>query len=80
MSITSDLEHNKESISSMNITLGYLTKANLNNIFTIFSPSPMYLLVRELADIEKKVEFDSQAIALPIIVFPVPGGPKSRRP
>jgi len=64
----------------MKMTLGCLTKASLNKIFTIFSPSPMYLLVRELADIEKKVDFDSQAIAFPIMVFPVPGGPNRSKP
>jgi len=64
----------------MKMTLGCLTKASLNKILTIFSPSPMYLLVRELADIEKNVDLDSQAIAFPIMVFPVPGGPNRSKP
>jgi len=36
------------------------------------------LLVKELALIEKKVAEASLAIALPIIVFPVPGGPNNK--
>ncbi len=51
-----------------------------NNVFTIFSPSPTHLLVRELADILKNVEADSVAIAFPIIVLPVPGGPNNSNP
>jgi len=92
-SFTSLLADNKESISSIKITEGCLIVAMANKVLTIFSPSPTHLLVSELADIEKKVEFDSLAIAfpflfsvywyyfyLPIIVFPVPGGPNKRRP
>ena len=51
-----------------------------NNVFTIFSPSPTHLLVRDLADILKNVEADSVAIAFPIIVLPVPGGPNNSNP
>jgi hypothetical protein len=38
------------------------------------------LLLSELALILKKVADASLAIALPIIVFPVPGGPNSKIP
>jgi hypothetical protein len=74
------LEQSKESISSTNITDGCLYNAIAKSVLTIFSPSPTHLLVKELAEMLKNVEFDSLAIALPIIVFPVPGGPKSSNP
>lgn len=80
MVLTSVRAVNSESISSTNITLGYYTLAIVNRVLTIFSPSPTHLLVRELAEIEKNVEFDSLAIALPIRVLPVPGGPNSSKP
>lgn len=64
----------------MKIMEGYLYVANANNVRTIFSPSPTHLEVKEEAEIEKKVDLDSEAIAFPIIVFPVPGGPKSKSP
>ncbi len=54
--------------------------AIVNKVLTIFSPSPTHFDVREEAEMLKNVEFDSLAIALPIIVLPVPGGPKSKRP
>ncbi len=38
------------------------------------------MLVSELALMLKKVAFAELAIALPIIVFPVPGGPNRRIP
>eukprot|EP00756_Hemistasia_phaeocysticola_P048202 Hpha_TRINITY_DN22635_c0_g1::TRINITY_DN22635_c0_g1_i1::g.192678::m.192678 len=69
-----------ESISSMNITAGCLHDATANNARTIFSPSPTHFDISELALILKKVEALSEAIAFPIIVFPVPGGPKRRSP
>ena len=47
---------------------------------TIFSPSPIHLEVREEAEMEKKVALMLEAMALPISVFPVPGGPNSSSP
>lgn len=67
-----------ESISSMNITLGCFARAIAKSVFTSFSLSPTHLLVRELALMLKKVADASLAIAFPIIVFPVPGGPNRR--
>lgn len=64
----------------MKITLGERIVAIENKVLTFFSPSPTHLLVRFDAEMLKNVEFDSLAIALPIIVFPVPGGPKRRTP
>jgi hypothetical protein len=49
-------------------------------LLTIFSPSPIHLLVSELALMLKKVAWMLLAMALPISVLPVPGGPKSSRP
>lgn len=66
---TSLLAHNKESISSMKMTEGCFIEAIANSVLTIFSPSPTHLLVSELAEIEKKVEFDSLAIAFPIHIL-----------
>ena len=43
-------------------------------------PSPTHLEVKEDALIAKKVDFDWLAIHLPIIVFPVPGGPNNSKP
>ena len=65
-----------ESISSMNMTQGCLEQclATVNRALTIFSPSPIHLLVREEAEMEKKVPLMLQAMALPINVLPVPGG------
>ena len=39
-----------------------------------------HLLVNEDAEIAKNVAPDCVATALPIMVLPVPGGPKSSRP
>jgi hypothetical protein len=39
-----------------------------------------HLLVKELADIEKKVAPDWCATAFPMSVFPVPGGPNNKIP
>jgi len=52
----------------------------VKSTFTSFSPSPIHLEVRELAEILKNVAYASLAIAFPIIVLPVPGGPNSSRP
>ena len=46
----------------------------------IFSPSPIHLLVREEAEMLKKVALMLLAMALPIRVLPVPGGPNSSNP
>mmetsp|Transcript_39086 Transcript_39086/g.92566 ORF Transcript_39086/g.92566 Transcript_39086/m.92566 type:complete len:388 (-) Transcript_39086:782-1945(-) len=69
-----------ESISSMNITAGCKHVATAKRVRTIFSPWPIHLEVKDEAEILKKVAFMLLAIALPISVFPVPGGPKSNNP
>lgn len=74
------LEHKSESISSIKMTLGCLSLAIANNVFTNFSLSPTHLLVIEEALMLKNVAWASLAIARPIIVFPVPGGPNNRIP
>ena len=63
---------------------------HLNNAFTIFSLSPTHLLVSDDDEMLKKNAEDSVATAyaslsssartFASIVFPVPGGPKSRMP
>mmetsp|Transcript_35589 Transcript_35589/g.38556 ORF Transcript_35589/g.38556 Transcript_35589/m.38556 type:complete len:241 (-) Transcript_35589:143-865(-) len=68
------------SISSIKTTAGCLYPATANKVLTSFSPSPIHLLVREELEIEKKVAPDSCAIAFPINVFPVPGGPYNNKP
>ena len=50
------------------------------SVRTSFSPSPIHLEVREEAEMEKKVAADECAVAFPMSVFPVPGGPKSSIP
>lgn len=62
------------------MTLGPKIDAIVNKVLTRFSPSPIHLLVRLEAEILKKVDPDSLAMAFPIIVFPVPGGPKRSTP
>jgi hypothetical protein len=47
---------------------------------TSFSPSPTHLLVREAAEMAKKVALLSAASALASSVLPLPGGPYSRMP
>jgi hypothetical protein len=64
----------------MNITEGALYSANLNNVLTSFSPSPIHLEVKLLADRLKNTALLYEAIALPIKVLPVPGGPNRRSP
>mmetsp|Transcript_733 Transcript_733/g.4640 ORF Transcript_733/g.4640 Transcript_733/m.4640 type:complete len:269 (-) Transcript_733:584-1390(-) len=64
----------------MNITDGCNLPATANKARTIFSPSPIHLLVSELALMLKNVALMFPATAFPIRVLPVPGGPKSRRP
>lgn len=52
----------------------------MNKVFTNFSLYPTHLLVIELALILKNVACASLAIARPIIVLPVPGGPNKSIP
>ena len=54
--------------------------ATAKNALTVFSLSPLLLPAKLLSEKEKNVAFASVAIALLIIVFPVPEGPKSKRP
>jgi hypothetical protein len=51
-----------------------------NIVRTIFSPSPTHFEVKVLAEIDKNVDLDCAAIALPSNVLPVPGGPKNITP
>lgn len=59
----------------MKTTDGCFVAATANKARTIFSPSPIHFEVKLDALMLKKVEFDCDAIHLPIKVFPVPGGP-----
>lgn len=54
--------------------------ATANKARTIFSPSPIHLEVKEAELILKNVALECEAMHLPIRVFPVPGGPKSKMP
>ena len=74
------LEHKMESISSMKTTLGSYIFARANKVFTIFSPTPTHFDVNNEAETLKNVDLHSVAIAFPIIVLPVPGGPKRSIP
>mmetsp|Transcript_14478 Transcript_14478/g.39207 ORF Transcript_14478/g.39207 Transcript_14478/m.39207 type:complete len:211 (+) Transcript_14478:975-1607(+) len=69
-----------ESISSMKMTLLAKQFATANRARTIFSPSPIHFEVRDEAEMLKKVALMLEAIARPIKVLPVPGGPNNRRP
>jgi hypothetical protein len=64
----------------MNMTAGCRVEATAKSARTIFSPSPIHLDVSEEAEILKKVAPAEHAMALPIIVLPVPGGPNINRP
>ena len=77
---TSDLEVKIESISSIKTTDGWWNEANANKVLTNLSLSPIHLLIRLEAEILKKLDCDSEAIAFAIIVFPVPGGPNKSKP
>ena len=57
-----------------------MQRANVNRVLTSISLSPIYLLVREDAEMLKKVACTLLATALPIMVLPVPGGPNSSMP
>mmetsp|Transcript_31891 Transcript_31891/g.73267 ORF Transcript_31891/g.73267 Transcript_31891/m.73267 type:complete len:418 (-) Transcript_31891:59-1312(-) len=71
---------NKESISSINTTDGSRKAATEKRVRTNFSPSPIHLLVNEELEMAKNVASLSCAIAFPMSVLPVPGGPNRSRP
>lgn len=78
------------------MTLGSFNLATENRARTSFSPSPTHFEVKELAEMLKNVALHCDAThlpenpyfynkkiifeTLPIIVFPVPGGPNSKTP
>nr|GMD57290.1 cell division control protein 48 [Ipomoea batatas] len=70
--------HN-ESISSMKIMEGALSRAIWNKFETSFSLSPIHFETRSEEEILKKVESASVATAFARYDFPVPGGPYSRK-
>lgn len=76
----SPLQLSIESISSRNITLGCMNQATQKRVQTNHSESPSHLDTNEEAEMLKNVELSWLATALPIMVFPVPGGPKRRMP
>ena len=79
--VPSDLRADSmESISSTKMTAGCMQPATANRARTIFSPCPIHLLVREEALMLKKVALMLLAMALPIRVLPVPGGPNRSSP
>jgi hypothetical protein len=55
----------------MNTTEGCLYAATANNVRTVFSPSPIHLLISDDALMLKNVAPLWCAMALPISVFPV---------
>mmetsp|Transcript_73299 Transcript_73299/g.203313 ORF Transcript_73299/g.203313 Transcript_73299/m.203313 type:complete len:229 (+) Transcript_73299:597-1283(+) len=69
-----------ESISSMKITEGCRSLANLNKTLTVFSASPIHFESTDEALMLKKVASHSAAIHFASNVFPVPGGPNSSNP
>mmetsp|Transcript_403 Transcript_403/g.823 ORF Transcript_403/g.823 Transcript_403/m.823 type:complete len:369 (+) Transcript_403:194-1300(+) len=69
-----------ESNSSMKIVDGAWCRARSNSTRASFSDSPRHLLTIVLADTLKKVTWHSVATAFASMVFPVPGGPKSKIP
>ena len=69
-----------ESISSTKMTAGCMQPATAKSARTIFSPCPIHLLVSEDALMLKKVAWILLAMALPIRVLPVPGGPNRSSP
>jgi hypothetical protein len=69
-----------ESISSMKMTAGCAASATAKSALTSFSLSPIHLLVRLLALTLKNVARMLHAMALPMSVLPVPGGPNSSSP
>mmetsp|Transcript_34740 Transcript_34740/g.121167 ORF Transcript_34740/g.121167 Transcript_34740/m.121167 type:complete len:243 (-) Transcript_34740:31-759(-) len=75
-----DLCESKESTSSMKTTAGSRKLATQKSVRTSFSDSPIHFDMREEAEIEKNVAPLEDAIALPINVLPVPGGPNKSMP
>ncbi len=59
----------------MKITEGFIYLASLKRIEIVFSLSPKYFVSKSPALIAKNVPFASEAQALAIYDFPVPGGP-----
>lgn len=57
-----------------------MQRATVNKVLTSISQSPTHLLVREEAEMLAKVALMLLAMALPIMVLPVPGGPNSKKP
>jgi hypothetical protein len=60
----------RESTSSMNTTEGWRCAATAKSVRTVFSPSPIHLLIRLDALMLKNVAPLWCAMALPISVFP----------
>lgn len=69
-----------QSVRSSGTLLGMTADDFFPGAPTIFSPSPIHLLVRLLALMLKKDALMLLAMALPIKVLPVPGGPNSSMP
>ena len=71
----SDLDEQRESISSMKTMEGLCSRAISKRFLTSFSDSPSHLLTRSDEEIEKKVELlASVATAFARNDLPVPGG------
>ena len=68
------------SISSKKIIQGLQDLARLNRFLTAFSDYPTYLENSSEPFTDKKLSFDSVAIALAIIVLLHPGGPYNKIP
>mmetsp|Transcript_2579 Transcript_2579/g.5398 ORF Transcript_2579/g.5398 Transcript_2579/m.5398 type:complete len:220 (-) Transcript_2579:707-1366(-) len=70
----------RESTSSMKITQGASRLARVKTAFAFFSDSPSHLFSMDEASTLRKLAPPSLARAFASIVFPVPGGPKSKTP
>ena len=69
-----------ESISSIKIMHGLLSRAVLNRLRILDAPAPTNTSTNSLAEIDTKLASASLAIALANRVFPVPGGPSNNIP
>mmetsp|Transcript_32427 Transcript_32427/g.47307 ORF Transcript_32427/g.47307 Transcript_32427/m.47307 type:complete len:242 (-) Transcript_32427:256-981(-) len=69
-----------ESISSMKMIDGLLSRASSKSVLTIFSLSPSHLEVRSAEETDRNVAAASVATALARKLLPVPGGPYSMMP